>query len=142
MATHLFYLAPTFPAPASRAVPPWDSTSTQPSPAPSRGPATAAERPTAALHLLIAYESGQLALFRFTPTRSFDLVLGSPPSPSSFTTTAFAQSRHLHYLPREGVRVDESEGWELVWVEKGHRDASECTLASLSLCLSRPRDGC
>lgn len=142
MATHLFYLASTSPAPASTAVLPLDPTSTHSSPAPSRGPGTAAERTTAALHLLIAYESGQLALFRFTPTRSFDLVPVSPPIPSSSSSTAFARQRHPHYLPREGVRVDESEGWELVWVEKGHRDASECFLAPLSLSLSRRRDAC
>ncbi|GAA5958552.1 hypothetical protein JCM8115_002503 [Rhodotorula mucilaginosa] len=61
------------------------------------------------LHILIGYESGHLALFRFHPNPSFELV-----------TTADSQTYHR---PRSGKMVEENEGWELVWAEKGHRDA-------------------
>ncbi|GAA5928384.1 hypothetical protein JCM3775_000593 [Rhodotorula graminis] len=107
MATQLFYLAsPDTPRPPRPAV------------AEQALPTEAdAALPPPSLHILIAYESGQLALFRFAPTRTFDLV----PTPS--TSPAPARSRSPLYLPRQGVRVEESEGWELVWVEKGHRDA-------------------
>ncbi|GAA5991037.1 hypothetical protein JCM11641_006598 [Rhodosporidiobolus odoratus] len=61
------------------------------------------------LHLLIAYESGQLALFRFTPTVRFE-------SKAAGSGIGFE-------MPMKGRMVDEGEGWEMVWVEKGHRDA-------------------
>ncbi|GAA5985103.1 hypothetical protein JCM10908_002524 [Rhodotorula pacifica] len=63
------------------------------------------------LHLLIGYESGHLALFRFVPTSS-----------SSFEVVRESGAA-MYYRPREGKMVEENEGWELVWVEKGHRDA-------------------
>ncbi|GAA6058011.1 hypothetical protein JCM3770_006645 [Rhodotorula araucariae] len=94
MALHLFSLAHAIGAPSQPAGPP------------------ALPR---ALHLLIAYESGQLALFRFAPTRSF---VSAPVNTRSLSLTGAP----LH-VPREGTHIDESEGWELVWVEKGHRDA-------------------
>ncbi|GJN93633.1 hypothetical protein Rhopal_006690-T1 [Rhodotorula paludigena] len=96
MAVHLFHL-PASTASVSPSSPSVSSTSTP-------EPVT-----PASLHLLIAYESGQLALFRFTPTRSFEHT------PSRNGDAA--------WMPREGTMVEESEGWELVWVEKGHRDA-------------------
>ena len=68
--------------------------------------------PTPQLHLLIGFESGLLTLLKFTPTPSFHL----PSSSSSI------------YFPIEGKIVSESEGWELVWMEKSHRDASESLL--------------
>ncbi|GAA5843240.1 hypothetical protein JCM9279_002033 [Rhodotorula babjevae] len=111
MATHLFNLSPPDGPRPSR---PADADDALPADAEPASPV-----PT--LHLLIAYESGQLALFRFAPTRSFDLVPTTSPSSSSSTSSA---RPHLPlHLPRPGVRVEESEGWELVWVEKGHRDA-------------------
>lgn len=63
------------------------------------------------LHILIGYESGHLALFRFRPNPSFELV-----------STADSQTYHR---PRMGKMVGENEGWELVWAEKGHRDAGQ-----------------
>ncbi|GAA5936391.1 hypothetical protein JCM1841_002926 [Sporobolomyces salmonicolor] len=63
------------------------------------------------LHLLIGYESGQLALFRFTPTANFTRPPVEADNAASFD------------MPLKGKKVDESEGWELVWHEKGHRDA-------------------
>ncbi|GAA5954947.1 hypothetical protein JCM21900_005943 [Sporobolomyces salmonicolor] len=63
------------------------------------------------LHLLIGYESGQLALFRFTPTANFTRSPVEAVNAASFD------------MPLKGKKVDESEGWELVWHEKGHRDA-------------------
>ncbi|KPV73852.1 uncharacterized protein RHOBADRAFT_54446 [Rhodotorula graminis WP1] len=69
MATQLFYLAsPDTPRPPRPAV------------AEQALPTEAdAALPPPFLHILIAYESGQLALFRFAPTRTFDLV----PTPST-----------------------------------------------------------
>ncbi|GAA5895766.1 hypothetical protein JCM8208_005082 [Rhodotorula glutinis] len=110
MATQLCYLPSTTAPPPPRPPVPDQSLPAEADTAP----------PTSFLHLLIAYESGQLALFRFTPTRTFDLV----PAPSSSSASpAPAQPHPPLHLPRQGVRVEESEGWELVWVEKGHRDA-------------------
>lgn len=127
MATHLFYLAPP-------------DASRPPRPAgPDTAPSAEAD-PGAhsySLHLLIAYESGQLALFRFAPTRSFDLVPTSPSSPSSRPT---AHPRLPLHLPRHGIKVEESEGWELVWVEKGHRDASACSFLLFLLLFSALSD--
>lgn len=114
MATQLCYLPSTTAPPPPRPPVPDQSLPAEADTAP----------PTPFLHLLIAYESGQLALFRFTPTRTFDLV----PAPSSSSASpAPAQPHPPLHLPRQGVRVEESEGWELVWVEKGHRDASACS---------------
>ncbi|BGP57545.1 Astra associated protein 1 Asa1 [Rhodotorula sphaerocarpa] len=62
------------------------------------------------LHALIGYESGQLALFRFSPTAAFEIA-----EPSDHLGT--------YHRPREKKVVDENEGWDLVWAEKGHRDA-------------------
>ncbi|BGP50896.1 Astra associated protein 1 Asa1 [Rhodotorula kratochvilovae] len=108
MALHLFYLPPPVPA-----APP--AASDQPT-APAPSSSSAPPPPPPALHLLIAYESGQLALFRFAPTRGFSLAPSYPASSSSPTAPPL-------YLPRPGVHISASEGWELVWVEKGHRDA-------------------
>ncbi|BGP26949.1 Astra associated protein 1 Asa1 [Rhodotorula toruloides] len=66
---------------------------------------------TSRLHLLIGYESGHLALFRFSPTASFERLRSQTDQPVDV------------YAPREGKMVEENEGWELVWSEKGHRDA-------------------
>lgn len=96
MAVHLFHL-PASTASVSPSSPSVSSTSTP-------EPVT-----PASLHLLIAYESGQLALFRFTPIRSFERTS--------------SKNGDAAWVPREGTMVEESEGWELVWVEKGHRDA-------------------
>ncbi|GAA5936271.1 WD40 repeat domain-containing protein [Sporobolomyces koalae] len=60
------------------------------------------------LHLLIGYESGQLVLLEFTPTSSF---------------ASSASLTHDIFTPLEGRMVEENEGWNLVWVEKCHRDA-------------------
>ncbi|GAA5915880.1 hypothetical protein JCM5296_002521 [Sporobolomyces johnsonii] len=70
------------------------------------------------LHLLIGYESGELALFRFTPTANFT------------KTTVDADNAASFDMPVEGKRVEESEGWELAWNEKGHRDAVMSLAAS------------
>lgn len=58
--------------------------------------------PTSELCILAGYEDGRVALFRFTGTKA----------------AAFEP-------PRPGTKQDESEGWELVWDEKGHREACE-----------------
>ncbi|GAA5853863.1 hypothetical protein JCM8547_007478 [Rhodosporidiobolus lusitaniae] len=78
----------------------------------SFSPSSASPASTQQLHLLIGYESGQLALFRFTPTPSFSLSSSSSVN-----------------LPVKGKMVEEGEGWEMIWCEKGHRDA----VMSLSL---------
>lgn len=70
--------------------------------------------PSPQLHLLIGFESGLLTLLKFTPTSSFHL----PPASSPSST----------YFPIEGKMVSESEGWELVWMEKPHKDASKFSL--------------
>ncbi|KAM0755087.1 WD40 repeat-like protein [Meredithblackwellia eburnea MCA 4105] len=62
--------------------------------------------PGSELHLLAGYEDGRVALFRFTGSQE----------------QAFAP-------PLPGTRQEEAEGWELVWDEKGHREA----LMSLTL---------
>lgn len=72
------------------------------------------------LHALIGYESGQLALFCFSPTAAFEIA-----EPSDHLGT--------YHRPREKKVVDENEGWDLVWAEKGHRDASTAPLLSLPL---------
>ncbi|GAA5906282.1 WD40 repeat domain-containing protein [Sporobolomyces salmoneus] len=85
------------------------------------------------LHLLIGYESGQLALLEFTPTSSFHVPSSSSSSssssrPSSSTsntspsTTEEAETEGIAF-PKEGKMIEENEGWGLVWVEKCHRDA-------------------
>ncbi|BGP19252.1 Astra associated protein 1 Asa1 [Rhodosporidiobolus nylandii] len=74
----------------------------------SSSSSSAAAGPKEQLHLLVAYESGQLALFRFVATSRFERDVET------------AVDR-----PVKGRLPDEGEGWELVWVEKGHRDATE-----------------
>ncbi|GAA6058717.1 hypothetical protein JCM10212_003405 [Sporobolomyces blumeae] len=71
-----------------------------------------------ALHLLIGYESGQVCLFRFAPTRNF--VRDRPTTGSGATATVAGPSIER---PIKGKVVEEGEGWELVWDEKRHRDA-------------------
>lgn len=100
MAVHL--ISPSRAAPASTST--TDETRT--------GGSAISRPPDPQLHLLIGYESGHLALFRFEPGPSFEPVF------------APGQSR-THHRPRAGKMVEESEGWELVWVEKGHRDAGQ-----------------
>lgn len=51
-----------------------------------------------ALHALAGYEDGRVVLFKFTGTESQAF---NPPTRSK----------------------DEGEGWELLWEEKGHREA-------------------
>ena len=98
MAVHLFY------------PPRAESSTTNPTPATAKTASTdSAADPD--LHILIGYESGHLALFRFHPNPSFEPV-----------TTANSQTYHR---PRLGKVVEENEGWELVWAEKGHRDAGQ-----------------
>ncbi|GAA5862385.1 hypothetical protein JCM3774_002499 [Rhodotorula dairenensis] len=95
MAVHLFYPSPAAPVSAS----PTNNTTS--------GGSGTPDNPE--LHLLIGYESGHLALFRFEPGPSFEAV--PIPKAASF------------HRPQPGKMVEENEGWELVWVEKGHRDA-------------------
>ncbi|GAA5910232.1 hypothetical protein JCM6882_001781 [Rhodosporidiobolus microsporus] len=97
MAVHLFQL-PSFSSPSPNGASTSTSSSTSPSPS----------APSQALHLLIAYESGHLVLFRFT-------------SPSALKFTRSESG--LFDEPVQGRMVEEGEGWEVVWKEKGHRDA-------------------
>lgn len=98
MAVHLFY------------PPRAESSTTNPSPATAKATSTNSVADPD-LHILIGYESGHLALFRFHPNPSFEPV-----------TTANSKT---HHRPRLGKMVEENEGWELVWAEKGHRDAGQ-----------------
>ncbi|GAA6033187.1 hypothetical protein JCM8097_002986 [Rhodosporidiobolus ruineniae] len=75
----------------------------------SVSPSSAAEAKTH-LHLLAAYESGAVSLFRFSPTRNFE---GGP--------GRVGEGERAR--PVSGKMVEEGEGWEVVWTEKGHRDA-------------------
>lgn len=80
----------------------------------STGEAEFAAKPATSLHALIAYEAGHLALFRFAPTSEFEEIsLGHPGGQAGY------------HRPRDGKLVGENEGWDLVWAEKGHRDAGE-----------------
>ncbi|GEM12313.1 WD-40 repeat-containing protein [Rhodotorula toruloides] len=116
MALHLFHL-PSSPSPQN----PSATTSSAANPstsasASSFSPTQPRMQPpiaysTSRLHLLIGYESGHLALFRFSPTASFERLRSQTDQPVDV------------YAPREGKMVEENEGWELVWSEKGHRDA-------------------
>lgn len=124
MALHLFHFPP-LPPPASKSRTTSSraaasSTSEHSPPSSSAQPPPSA--PSLHLHLLIGYESGHLALFRFSPTASFArLATRSEPE-----TEVWA--------PKEGKMVEESEGWELVWSEKGHRDAGAFNNLLLSPC--------
>ncbi|GAA6005080.1 hypothetical protein JCM11491_002573 [Sporobolomyces phaffii] len=78
------------------------------------------------LHLVIGYESGQVALLEFTPTRNF--VTPRRPAPTSATPDgaeieADDGSDDDVSFPAPGRMIEENEGWSLVWVEKCHRDA-------------------
>lgn len=59
---------------------------------------------TGTLHLLVGYEAGTVALFRFTDN---------------------AQAA-FHPLTL-GQRKEEGEGWQLVWTHQGHRETGEDT---------------
>ncbi|GAA6010871.1 hypothetical protein JCM10207_003968 [Rhodosporidiobolus poonsookiae] len=119
MAVHLFHLpSPSSASPNSASPPSSSSSATAPS-------------PPLQLHLLIAFESGALTLFRFTPTKSFSRA--SPTSSSSSTSGGVPDSisSEGEWMPLPGRLIEEGEGWEVVWSEKGHRDAVMSLAVSL-----------
>ncbi|GAA5982884.1 hypothetical protein JCM5350_001540 [Sporobolomyces pararoseus] len=125
MAVHLLYL-PTSTVDID------SSSSTRDSPTPSSSTSAAsASLRKKTLHILIGYESGQLALLEFVPTSNFT----SAPSSASSTTASLAPASESSVdsidgvveakiaFPLQGKMIEENEGWNLVWVEKCHRDA-------------------
>ena len=60
-------------------------------------------RDSGRLHLLVGYEDGSIAMFQFTGTTS------------------------AAYDPPSRAR-SEGEDWDLVWHEKGHREAGQCAV--------------
>ncbi|BGP34618.1 Astra associated protein 1 Asa1 [Rhodotorula toruloides] len=115
MALHLFHLPSSLlsiPDPSAASSPaPESSTSADASSSSSSSTPPKPPPRTSQIHLLIGYESGHLALFRFSPTASFERLAGD----SERTQDVWA--------PEQGKMIEENEGWELVWHEKGHRDA-------------------
>lgn len=126
MALHLFHL------PSSRPPDPDSSATLSTAPEPSTSahvssPSSATSEtppPAPQLHLLIGYESGHLALFRFSPTASFEQLDGD------------SERVQGVWAPKEGKMVEENEGWELVWSEKGHRDAGASASFAVRRCSS------
>jgi hypothetical protein len=98
------------------------------------------------LHLLIGYESGQVALLEFTPTRNFTTSatdaaeIATPEAPPSETSDE-RQTEDVSF-PISGRMIEENEGWSLVWIEKCHRDAGTLPTYALTLLpspLAQPR---
>lgn len=124
MAVHLLYL-PTSSLPS--APPPAENSKPGRTTSNSRFKGSDARPLT--LHILVGYESGQLALLEFRPTSNF-----SVPRPTSATardaqvSPIVSDGDRLENIteiafPKPGKMIDENEGWDLVWVEKSHRDA-------------------
>ena len=124
MAVHLLYL-PT--SSLSSGPPPAENPETGRIPSNSRFGGSDARPLT--LHILVGYESGQLALLEFRPTSNFYV-----PRPASATarnpqgSPIVRDGDQLENMteiafPKPGKMIDENEGWDLVWVEKSHRDA-------------------
>ncbi|GAA5946135.1 hypothetical protein JCM3765_000130 [Sporobolomyces pararoseus] len=125
MAVHLLYL-PTSAIDLDSFPTRNDSPTSSPS---ASFPASPVRKKT--LHVLIGYESGQLALLEFAPTSNFSPAPSSTSSAAASRATASDNSAHLNGEPPEielafpiqGKMIEENEGWNLVWVEKCHRDA-------------------
>lgn len=68
------------------------------------------------LHLLVGYEDGRVAHFRFTGSR--DAATSEPTKP-----------------------IEEGQNWELLWDEKGHREAGASHLIKDNLARAGARAG-
>jgi hypothetical protein len=109
------------------------------SPTSTSSPTTSTSGPSSrkkTLHILIGYESGQLALLEFIPTSNFTTneALSSPPSTLHPVNPSAESDLDVEGIARpvKGRMIEENEGWSLVWVEKCHRDARKLR-ASLHL---------